>query len=98
MNFSVETLQNQLKHLRLSETSEAIPSFLREAESQSWTYLEFMYSVLSYEEKRREEKLIERHLKWAQFPFEKTLDDFNVEELPSLSLKQFKQLREMTWF
>jgi len=97
MTLSVQNLQTQLKQLRLVETSEIISRLLREAETSSWTYMEFLTAVLSYEEQRREEKLIERHLKWAQFPFQKGLDTFDVNELPSLSMKQLKQLKEMTW-
>ena len=97
MTLSVQNLQTQLKQLRLVETSEVIPKLLREAETSSWTYMEFLTAVLSYEEQRREEKLIERHLKWAQLPFKKGLDTFDVNELPSLSMKQLNQLKEMTW-
>ena len=97
MTLSVQNLQTQLKQLRLVETSEVIPKLLREAETSSWTYMEFLTAVLSYEEQRREEKLIERHLKWAQLPFQKGLDTFDVNELPSLSMKQLNQLKEMTW-
>lgn len=45
----------------------------------------------------REEKLIERRMKWASFPFHKTLQDFNLEEQPSLSKRQFNQLIELNW-
>lgn len=93
----MEDLQRQLHHLRMSETSKELPSFLRKAETQSWTYQEFLRELLSYEEKRREEKMIEKHLKWAKFPYQKSIDEFNLRELPSLSERQLKQLKEMSW-
>ncbi|MFC2949115.1 IS21-like element helper ATPase IstB, partial [Virgibacillus sediminis] len=74
-----------------------LPSFLRKAEANSWTYQEFLHTLLTYEEKRREEKMIEKHLKWAKFPYEKTLDEFELGEQPSLSIRQLKQLRELSW-
>jgi len=61
------------------------------------TYLNFLNSILSYELKRREEKLLERRLKWAAFPTHKTLDEFNLNEQQSLSQKQLNQLRELVW-
>ncbi|WP_139192875.1 IS21-like element helper ATPase IstB [Anaerobacillus arseniciselenatis] len=97
MELSVESLQRQLHHLRMSETSKELTSFLRKAEANSWTYQEFLRELLTYEEKRREEKMIEKHLKWAKFPYEKSLEEFNLKELPSLSTRQLKQLQELSW-
>lgn len=97
MEYSVEHLQRQLQHLRMSETSKELPIFLRKAESHSWTYQEFLRELLTYEEKRREEKMIEKHLKWAMFPYQKSLEAFNIQELPSLSERQLKQLKELAW-
>lgn len=81
----------------MSETSKELPAFLRKAESHSWTYQEFLHELVSYEEKRREEKMIEKHLKWAKFPYHKTLKEFDIKELPSLSERQLKQLQELSW-
>ncbi|MGJ9386196.1 IS21-like element helper ATPase IstB [Salipaludibacillus sp. CF4.18] len=97
MEYSVESLQRQMHQLRMSETSKELPIFLRKAESHSWTYQEFLRELLSYEDKRREEKMIEKNLKWAKFPYQKSLDEFNLKELPSLSTRQLRQLKELTW-
>ncbi len=104
MEYSVESLQRQLQNLRLAETSlrlaetsKELPSFLRKAELHSWTYQEFLREMLTYEERRREEKMIEKHLKWATFPYQKSLAEFNIEELPSLSERQLRQLQELNW-
>lgn len=70
---------------------------MRKAENQSWTYQEFLREILTYEEKRREEKMIEKHLKLAKFPYQKKLDEFDLNELPSLSKRQLKQLQELSW-
>lgn len=93
----MESLQQQLYNLRLSETSKELITFLRNAETHSWTYQEFLHELLTYEEKRREEKMIEKHLNWAKFPYQKSLEEFKLEELPSLSKRQLKQLQELSW-
>lgn len=54
----------------MTETAQALPSFLREAEQQSWTYQELLVALCNHEEQRREEKTRLKYLKWAQFPFE----------------------------
>lgn len=90
-------LQALLKTLRFSETLEHLPALLKQAESQTLSYTQFLLEVMSYEKKRREEKLIERRLKWATFPVYKTLDEFSLVEQPSLKKIQFNQLSELVW-
>ncbi|MFB5663979.1 IS21-like element helper ATPase IstB, partial [Alteribacillus sp. HJP-4] len=97
MTLSVDSLQRQLHQFRMVETAKELPVFLRKAESHSWTYQELLHELFSYEEKRREEKLIEKLLKWARFPYEKTLDEYDLGEQPSLSERQLKQLQELSW-
>src|SRR5699024_9773455 len=67
------------------------------SEAHSWTYQEFLHELLSHEENNREKKMIEKHLKWAKFPYQKSLDEFDLHEQRSLSSKQLKQLQELTW-
>jgi DNA replication protein DnaC len=52
---------------------------------------------MKHEQKRREEKQLEKRMKWATFPFQKTLNEFDVSEQQSLSQKQLNQLKELTW-
>lgn len=97
MNYSVESLQGYFREFRMSETSTELPAFLRKAETHSWTYQEFLYELLSYEKISRERKLIEKHLKWAKFPYRKSLDEFDLNEQRSLSSRQLRQLQELSW-
>src|SRR5690606_24248107 len=60
-------------------------------------YQEFLQELLMHEVKKREEKNVEKRLKWAKFPYLKTLDEFNVEEQTSLSTRQLSQLKELNW-
>jgi len=90
MSYSVESLQNLFQQFRMTETSKELPNFLRKAEAHSWTYQEFLNELLNYEASRREEKMIERNLKWAKFPYQKGLDEFDLQEQRSLSARQLK--------
>ncbi|MEH6907543.1 IS21-like element helper ATPase IstB [Neobacillus drentensis] len=94
---TVQVLQEQLRHLRMTETANELPVLLRNAETKSWTYQEFMQEILMFEVNRREEKNVEKRLKLARFPYHKTLDEFNIEEQESLSKRQLNQLRELNW-
>lgn len=97
MNSTVQTIQNHFRHLRMVETANELPALLRKAEQFSWTYQEFLEELLNYELKRREEKNLERRLKWAKFPYHKTLDEFRIEEQKSISSRQINQLQELNW-
>jgi len=93
----IASLQDTLKSLRLGETADQISNLLEQAEKNDETYAAFLMNVMSFEQRRREEKKIERHFKWATFPFNKTLEQFDLTEQQSLSKKQFNQLKELLW-
>lgn len=93
----IQSLQDTLRSLRFGETANHLPTLLEIAETDNLTYAQFLMKVMEYEQKRREEKRIERHLKWATFPYHKTLNQFNLNEQQSLSQKQFNKLTELIW-
>ncbi|HWK22874.1 MAG TPA: IS21-like element helper ATPase IstB [Ureibacillus sp.] len=97
MNDSLENLQDYFKQLRLTETSHELPNLLRKAEQASWTYREFVQEIVLYELKKREEKSIEKRMKWAKFPYLKTVKEFDLSEQTSLSQRQLNQLEELNW-
>jgi len=97
MNQTVKELQSQFKQLRLAETAKELPKLLREAEQVSWTYLELLEAITHFELNKREEKSIERRMKWAKFPYHKTLMEFLVKEQNALSERQLTQLQELNW-
>jgi DNA replication protein DnaC len=81
----------------MAETADELPILLRNAEKSSWTYLEFLQELLGHELTCREKRNMEKRMKWAKFPYIKTLDEFNVGEQVSLSTRQLNQLREFNW-
>jgi len=97
MNLTITTLQEQFKLLRLSETAIELPTILRKAEQASWTYQEFIEEILKHELGKREEKSIEKRMKWARFPYLKTIKDFDLTEQESISNRQLTQLEELNW-
>ncbi|GCL74909.1 ATP-binding protein [Paenibacillus naphthalenovorans] len=97
MKEPVAELKQTLKILNLTEAAQIIDQSLMEAEQAQWTCREFLERLLHYEIVRREEKQLARRYKWASFPELKTLDEYRLEEQPSLSKRQFQQLRELLW-
>lgn len=97
MNTGLEHLQQAFKQLRLAEVSLELPALMREAEQQSWTYHEFLNHLLTFELTKREEKSKLKRLKWANYPYHKTLEAYEISEQTSLTERQMKQLKEMNW-
>lgn len=97
MNSTVKELQDYFRQLRLAETAEELPELLREAEKASWTYLEFLEAITIFELNKREVKSIERRMKWARFPYIKTLNEFIIGEQTAITERQLTQLKEFSW-
>jgi DNA replication protein DnaC len=93
----IQQLQEMMKALRFVETAKHLPEIIREAEQNDLSYTQFLLDVTTYEQCRREEKQINNRLKWATFPFNKTLEEFNLKEQRSLSSKQLNSLKDLTW-
>ena len=90
-------LQSKMKAVRLVESSDALPQLIKKAETQELSYSQFLLSVMTYEQQRRSEKVIEKRLKWASFPIYKTLEEFSLQEHPTLKKQSFNQLTDLAW-
>lgn len=97
MNDSMDELQSQFRQLRLVETACELPELFRKAEQASWTYRELVQEIVCFEVRKREEKSIQKRLKWAKFPYHKTLTEFDLSDQTSLSKRQLSQLQELNW-
>jgi DNA replication protein DnaC len=94
----LQQIQDIMKALRLVETAKHLPHLIREAEQNDHSFTQFLLDVTTYEQARREEKQLNNRLKWATFPFNKTLEEFNLKEQKSLSNKQLNRLKDLTWW
>lgn len=97
MSISIESLEENLKQLRWVETSKELANILKDAEKASLTYRELLLKLTNHELHKRDEKNITRRLKWARFPFVKTLADFDLSKQESLTKRQLKELEELSW-
>jgi DNA replication protein DnaC len=90
----LQEVQNILKSLRLAETADRLPELIREAEVRDLSFTQFLLDVATYEQKRRDEKQLERRFKWATFPFHSTVDEYDVNEQKSLSSKKLMNIAD----
>jgi len=87
-------LQLICKRLRLPGVRQHWQSIAREATEKTMDYGEFLLACLEEEITTRHEKRLTNNLKRAKFPLNKTLDEFDFKEMPSLSKGRVLQLAQ----
>lgn len=92
-----EELDKGLGKLRLRRTREQLLAWSEEAAKAKLSYIEFMELVVSreLEDKEANRRVRARHS--AQFPYQKTLADFDWKAAPSVDEKRIRELRACRW-
>lgn len=97
MSTTIDCVKTMLKKVNLHNAAGQIEEILITPLNQSISYEKFLEELLLCEIKGREEKRFERRLRHASFPEYKTLEQFDLNEQPSLSKRQYNQLKELSW-
>jgi DNA replication protein DnaC len=97
MSTTIDCVKTMLKKVNLHNAAGQIEEILITPLNQSISYEKFLEELLLCEIKGREEKRFERRLRHVSFPEYKTLEQFDLNEQPSLSKRQFNQLKELSW-
>lgn len=92
-----DQLTEGLKRLKLSTIRNNLEDYLRLAESETMTHLEFLNGLVKEEIRGREESNYRRRLHAARFPVLKRLDDFDFAFQPSVPKVRINNLRECRW-
>ena len=88
----METLIYQLKSIRLSAMAQTLTIRLQEATANELPYLDFIKNLVDDELTIRKDRLLNRRLKQAQFPYLRTMEDFDFSFNLSINKQQIKQL------
>jgi DNA replication protein DnaC len=83
-----------LKQLGLPAMARAYPAVVREATAERHDYLQFLLALCGYEIEQRQRNQLARRLKQAQFPWPKTLDEFDFGAVPALKPAAVLQLAD----
>lgn len=97
MSTITENIKDMLKTVKMYHSAETLDNILNISLEKSYSYEQFLESLLSQEIEDKEQKQLETRMKQAMFPQYKTLNDFNIAEQQSLSTRQLNQLKELTW-
>jgi DNA replication protein DnaC len=89
---SIPNLESTLKQLRLSGLARSLSLRLQEATANRLSHEEFLETILQDELNVRQERLLSRRTKAADFHHLKTLEDFDWHFNPALPRKQLYDL------
>jgi DNA replication protein DnaC len=93
----LSSVQEQLCRLSMKHASKELEGILENAQHHDWTPLQTLQALLAIELENRQDSGRLRRLKAANFPFHKTLEDFDFGFQNSVSKRQIQQLAEMAW-
>src|SRR6188508_1490508 len=87
-----ERLQSALHQLHLSGLAQSLDVRLQEAAGHQLNHAEFLELILQDEVLVRQQRQIDRRVKWASFRELKPLDDFDFSFNPSIQRSQIYDL------
>lgn len=85
-------LRANLKALNLSRISQNLEAHLRQASDSGIGYDEFLLDLSSAELQTRAESRLNRRIKESKFPLLKPIETFDLEAVPDLDIRLFRDL------
>ena len=87
-----QQLREQLAYLKLSAVAEQLARALEHAETAKPSYTRFLADLLSVEITATEQRRLDGRLRFASFPQQKTLEQFDFDAQPSLDRRLVEEL------
>jgi DNA replication protein DnaC len=89
---SLETIQEQMRQLKLVRTAEELPLLLQDASKREASYTELLQDLLGRELSAKQERHVAMKTTMARFPFQKSLESFDFKFQPSIEPKVIREL------
>ena len=87
-----QQLQQTLRALDLGSMALHLDDLAARAATNNWSALEFLDALAQTEVAARAERDVQRRLRAARFPFQKTLDEFDFAFQPAINERQIRDL------
>lgn len=97
MNLTHERIATYANRLNLTQIEAILPRLAEEATAKELSYSDFLESVLAEEACAADERMRRTLLRFARFPYLKTLEDFDFAAQPSVDKKQTQELSNLTF-
>jgi DNA replication protein DnaC len=87
-----EQIKNDCGYLKLDRAGEVFATLADDAKAHHWTHIEFLARLLDQEAVHTRNRRLAARLRYARFPFRKTIEDFDFEFQPSIDRKLVEDL------
>jgi len=89
---TIESVAQQYRSLRLPAIAEGLENLLKSAEANEISYLQFAECLVEHELKQRNAKRIEQNQRRANFPLQKSLDEFDYRFQTTINKREINGL------
>lgn len=93
----VAKVEETLLELGLKRASEVLYASLEWASGRQATYAEFLQRLLDAELEERHNRYLQTRLRLSNFPYQKTLSDFDFSFQPSIDERQIRELATLSF-
>lgn len=97
MNLTHERIAVYANRLNLSTIEAILPRLAEEAAVRQLSYSDFLESVLAEEAREADARMRRTLLRFAKFPYLKTLEDFDFAAQPSVDKRQIQELGNLSF-
>lgn len=93
----IETLKKNLFRLRCRHTINNLESYLKYAQDNQLSYMNFLSYVIENECNSRNQTMINLQIRRSKFPLMKSFDDFDFKYQHSITKRMITEWKDFTW-
>ena len=82
-----EQLKNDLGYLQLVAATECFATLSERAKEENWSHVEYLAAVIAEQAAATTNRRLAARLRYARFPYRRTIDDFDFDFQPSVDRK-----------
>lgn len=82
-----EALKDDLGYLQLGRAAECFATLAEKAKAEDWSHVEYLARVIAEQSASTSNRRLAARLRYARFPFRRSLEEFDFEFQPSLDRK-----------
>jgi DNA replication protein DnaC len=90
-----ETLKDDLGYLALGRAAECFASLADQAKGEGWSHVEYLAKVMGEQAAATTNRRLAARLRYARFPYRRSIDDFDFDFQPSVDRKLVADLASL---
>ena len=95
MSAPYETLKADLGYLQLGRAAECFATLAEQATAEGWSHVEYLARVMSEQAAATTNRRLAARLRYARFPFRRSLEEFDFDFQPSIDRKLVEDLASL---